>query len=152
MPYVGIVYFYRLSFQHLGLSEESWGFRSVLEGPFLDFWCLTFSGGSSEVASNFDLDFRARWWVTLSDIIVILCSCCWVTDNLTDCMSEFMLALPCPVVPCFLWRVSKVFRRTASRLREMPWKVFYLTSVSVVPKRRKCSNIYPYFFSNRLYY
>ena len=62
--YFGVVYLYKMRFQHLGLPEKYWRLRSVPEGPPFNFLSSNFSGGGSEVVGEFY-------------IIVNFCAGCW---------------------------------------------------------------------------
>ena len=134
LPSLGIVSFCKVCFQHLGFSEKSWGLCSILEGSPFDILCLTF--------------FRRRLW-SFQNIL----SCCKFSYNILRLSSAryscqyFVLSLGCVYMTVHieeLWRYycplislrdrgSEVLGRTDLRMQTIPWEVFYLLSVFVIP-------------------
>ena len=63
LPRSVVVYFYKVYFQHLSLTEKSWGLRSVLRVA-LWFFNISdiFGGGSKRVWWNFWAHLHATWF------------------------------------------------------------------------------------------
>ena len=112
LSYCGFVSFYRVIFQHIGLSEKSWGLCSVLEVSTIDFWYPTFSGGSSEFYGKLSDSFHVIWIVCTILSPQGIRSCHQVFDHSTACLAEFLWALAHHLVPGFSGGVSKVLFRT----------------------------------------
>ena len=49
---------------------------------------------------EYDLNFRASWWVPPSDLLKVLPSCCRFANLLTACLEAFLLDLACTLAPC----------------------------------------------------